>query len=47
MDVLVTTCSIHYNGVKAKQIKEARGKFTLQPKESKTIGLRIKARKTL
>ena len=35
MDVLISTHSIHYNGVRAKQIKEARGKFTLQPKESR------------
>ena len=35
MDVLVTTHSIHYNGVRGKQVKEARGKFTLQPKESR------------
>ena len=38
MDVLVTTHSIHYNGVRAKQVKEARGKFTLQPRESRTGG---------
>eukprot|EP00092_Neocalanus_flemingeri_P008907 GFUD01009582.1.p1 GENE.GFUD01009582.1~~GFUD01009582.1.p1 ORF type:complete len:767 (-),score=186.34 GFUD01009582.1:232-2472(-) len=41
MSVLVSSYSIHYNGVKAKQIKEARGQFTLQPKEKDTLVLTV------
>jgi len=41
MDVFITTYSIHYNGVRAKQIKEIRGKFTLQPKEKDALILTV------
>ena len=35
--VLVTAHSVHCNGVEARLIKQARGQFTLQPKESQCI----------
>jgi len=41
MDIFLSTYSIHYNGVRAKQIKQAKGKFTLQPKEKDTLILTV------